>query len=546
MSGRNYRKISLCLSLLILTCLGLPAQDAGNAGFVAGSAVPLVPMTGDGLQMFSQAYHSNYVRICPEGSKVADCDQSGAPNNTMTAAGVRGSDEGSTATTPDGIPIFLFGDTHLVWWDKGSGKPIFFNPTVKGPDAMAYFDQSAAGLDWSQCHYIENLDKALSAGKDAKTASAANCPALTFYQRNGKEPPPPAVFQDDDHLKGLGTSIGRYRENYGPMATPTGAFFLGNDAYEFYQDIPEIMNNRQRCRPILHLNSILAKSTGSYSGWGKTTPPVFRKLYDVSQHGVVNNCQSREDAQQDEPGKFIFAAPVVMSRGTVQSLGAINSLPQPIRDAGNVIFVFGSSWYYRRSNLYLAVVADRDIEKGPGKWWYLTGMRNGAPEWKQGKTPVQSNDAEIGAAPLLTSWSNRLHTPSIGEHSVRYVKELGEFVLMYGKPEAGGLFARTAKLPWGPWSPEALMFASNGEWASKISGRPEGNSITQSWPPVSDSSSARNPHAFEDRGAGPYGPNIIENKYTVNSDHTVTLYYTTSFFVPYEVFLMKATFAMPK
>jgi hypothetical protein len=35
----------------------------------------------------------------------------------------------------------------------------------------------------------------------------------------------------------------------------------------------------------------------------------------------------------------------------------------------------------------------------------------------------------------------------------------------------------------------------------------------------------------------------VENKYTLNSDGSVTLYYTTSFFVPYQVFLMKATFS---
>jgi hypothetical protein len=60
-----------------------------------------------------------------------------------------------------------------------------------------------------------------------------------------------------------------------------------------------------------------------------------------------------------------------------------------------------------------------------------------------------------------------------------------------------------------------------------------------------DSPEAASPHVFDDFGFGPYGPNLVDGKYTLNSDNTITVYFTTSLFVPYEVYLMRASFSLP-
>lgn len=526
-------------------------QDSGSAGFVPGSVTPVMQMLGDGLQIYSTSYKDtignpkSYWRICPTGSLVAGCDDTNSivPNRTMRDFGVQGGDEGSQVTTPDGALMFLFGDTNLTWRHANTGRDIFFNLTVRGPDTIGYYTPEQARLDWSNCRYIESLDEALSAGRAPSTASNFGCPALQFYKQTSNTTRPVALYQSPERFLGLSTRIGSYSENLGPAATPVGAFFVGSRLYQLYQDIPEITNNGVECQPHLHLNSVVAKSTTDYWNWTPTSPPVFSKLYDYSQHGVVSNCSNPADTQAGDPGKFIFNAPVVMSWSQVASTGFLGALPASIRNSTRFVFMFGSSWLYRKSNVYLAVVADKDVDGGIAKWWYLTGFDAASnPIWQKGGGTALTNPAERAAAPLFSSWDNaRNNTPIVGEHSVRYVPQLQRFVIMYGTPAGNGLFVRTSSTPWGPWSVETNIFGVNNPWALKL-GRRQNTSITQNWPAMYDSPTATSPHLFDDIGFGPYGPNLIDGKYTLNNDNTVTLYFTTSLFVPYEVYLMRAKF----
>ncbi len=523
-------------------------QDSGNANFVAGSAAPLVPMTSDGLQIYSPSYPQHYWTICPtnaspsipnggsgtSGNGSSYCDGFGAPNNVMTTAGLMGADEGTTVTTPDGKVIFLFGDTLLTWRDPASGHNILYR-NVAGPDTIGFFGATSTAADWSQCHYIENLDNALSSGENPSLVSSANCPVLTAFSRIGPTPPPIADYQNANTLTGLGESNGPFTENYGPDATPTGAFMLSGSLYELYADMPEFSYQGQYCSPADRLNVILAKSTTQYPSWSTFSPPTFAKLYDVSHHATVANCSNpATSTQATDPGKFMFDSPIVLSSTTLSSLGILSYLPASIQADNHFVFVVGASWYYRQSNAYLAVIGGRDVDNGLSGWWYLTGYdANGHPNWQQGNTPAQSNYAEENAVPLFTSWNNPSGGPTVGENSMEYIPELGEFVMLYGSPKiAGGIYARTAKTPWGPWSPETNIFPTNGTWGMKLSQKGANNMITQDWPPVYDSPSSTNPHSFANVGAGVYGPNIIADKYTVNSDGSVTLYYTSSFFVP--------------
>jgi hypothetical protein len=296
-------------------------EDTGSAGFVTGSTTPLLQMLGDGLQLYSTDYKNTsgtpqaYWKICPTSSLVAECDDinSAVPNVTMRDFGVQGGDEGSQVTMPDGTLMFLFGDTNLTWHDKSSGRDIFYNQTVRGPDAIGYYPAAQAALDWSRCRYIEDLDAALTAGQAPSTASNAGCPALEFYKQTASPTQPVALYQSPARLAGMSTTIGPYTENLGPGATPVGAFFLGKRLYQLYQNIPEITNSGVSCDPHLHLNAILAKSTTDFTSWTQTSPPIFSKLYNYSQHGIVANCDDPADTQAGDPGKFIFSAPVVMS-----------------------------------------------------------------------------------------------------------------------------------------------------------------------------------------------------------------------------------------
>jgi hypothetical protein len=294
------------------------------------------------------------------------------------------------------------------------------------------------------------------------------------------------------------------------------------------------------------LNAIVAKSSTGYTSWSQTWPPIFYKLYDYSQHNIVPNCTNPADTQASDSGKFVFTAPVVLTSGQLASMGLLNSLPPSIRLARSFVFMFGASWLYRRSNLYLAVVADRDVDFGTSRWWYLNGFdAANNPIWQRGRGTPLTNPAERAATPLFSSWDNaRGNMPSVGEHSVRYIPALRKFVVMYAMPAANGVFVRTSSTPWGPWSVETNIFAVNNPWALKI-GRRQNTSITQNWPVMYASPYAASPYVFDDFGYGPYGPNLIDGKYTLNSDNTITLYFTTSLFVPYEVFLMRARFNLP-
>jgi hypothetical protein len=205
-------------------------------------------MLGDGMQLYSPTYKDtsgnpkSYWKICPTGTLVAGCDDVNptVPNTTMRDFGVQGGDEGSQVTLPDGTLMFLFGDTNLTWRHAATGRDIFYNRTVRGPDAIGYYPPSQAGLDWSTCRYVENLDAALTAGQAPSTASSTGCPALQFFKQVSYPDRPVAHYQSQEWMIGLSTSFGlitdpeRYSENLGPGATPVGAFFLGKTLYQLY------------------------------------------------------------------------------------------------------------------------------------------------------------------------------------------------------------------------------------------------------------------------------------------------------------------------
>ncbi len=108
-------------------------------------------------------------------------------------------------------------------------------------------------------------------------------------------------------------------------------------------------------------------------------------------------------------------------------LGLTQGLPPALQKAAKVVFVFGSSWKYNRSNLYLAAFSASDVEAGTSKWFYFSGKNGTANTW--------SND-EKAAAPLLVG------SPNVGNHSVVWNAAMHSFVAMYGN-----ILAATLRLP---------------------------------------------------------------------------------------------------
>ena len=104
--------------------------------------------------------------------------------------------------------------------------------------------------------------------------------------------------------------------------------------------------------------------------------------------------------QDHNTGKFIFASPEVVPASTI---GALNLGPLlPWLPAGDPALCFwGSSFYYRNSNVYLGCMdgTDANVKSGISAMNYFTGYdASGHPQW--------ATNAEASAVPLLSSWTH--------------------------------------------------------------------------------------------------------------------------------------------
>ncbi len=261
------------------------------------------------------------------------------------------------------------------------------------------------------------------------------------------------------------------------------------------------------------------------------------------------------------PGRFLFAAPEVLSASLIAQRGWSGGLPANLQ-GGAVVCFWGSDWEYRKSNLYLGcMAADRTTIEGAtnggtgvSAMYYLTGLDgNGNTTWLHGN--------ETQSAGTLTSWKHGSgNAPCIGEHSVRWIAALGRFLLTYGSAECGGLRYRTAAAPWGPWTSEALLFSNDpgGGWMQRLiyppspvgtvdfnkqqavwltdpSGAP-GTIINTEFPPKPPYNSAGNP----------YGPYQLPSSTAVdNLDGTASVFMNLSGFNPYVSWQMTARFNKP-
>ena len=194
------------------------------------------------------------------------------------------------------------------------------------------------------------------------------------------------------------------------------------------------------------------------------TPPTI-KSYDGTTTNALYNMVPDQD---NSPGKFMFDGTEIFTNTQLQAMGWNTQLPSALTSAcpnpgDNILFAWGSSFYYRHSNLYLLamclskVPTSSNTGSGIQDAYYLSGLTaNGTASW--------TNAAESSAIPLLTSWHGGADGPQtrcIGELSVRWISQLDRLVLTYGAYNCGGLWYRTAATPWGPWSAETQLLPNN-------------------------------------------------------------------------------------
>ena len=156
----------------------------------------------------------------------------------------------------------------------------------------------------------------------------------------------------------------------------------------------------------------------------------------------------------------------------VVDLGAYPALEA----TGDGLFVW-SSGVYRRSDLYFAWTR---LTKGspippPSQWQFFTGLdASGTPSFGALADAIGLLEwSDTGARnPVMRSSGPLDDTSSdipyrLGEFSVSYVSALRSWLLLFGHNDKNAVRARTARMPWGPWTPTTLV-------AGQIRGRRAG------------------------------------------------------------------------
>ena len=332
------------------------------------------------------------------------------------------------------------------------------------------------------------------------------CPVTRFYTN-------PTRASDEHVFKPLIISGLADDESQSDFRVPTSGFTYNDRVYVFFT------TKQQDARPVnaFVLQSILARSDQSPAAWSDTAPPSFTKLFTVSSHDVIADPANPPDVAGGA-GKFMFLPAMVMDAAQLTAAGLTRSLPDELRTARDVVFVWSTAWRALQSNVYLAAFAARDLEAGTGAWFYYSGGR-----WSR---------EEEDAAGLLAS-------DDASHPSVAWNEALGRFVMMRGS-QGGRIAAQFSATPWGPWSDPIVVFSAADPWWNRLMHRPGEDQMVQSLEPIYRRDGSRFPMPDDDRGTA-YNPNLL-HRFTRNVDGSVTVYYTLSTWNPYQVFLMSSTF----
>jgi hypothetical protein len=407
---------------------------------------------------------------------------------TLGAAGVGGADLGVPATIA-GRTWLAFGDT---WLYRRDGDRWIVDDALRLRDAIGALDLPAGCDDLPAFADFDAADRPL--------------PRLAVVADGARRMHPFAM----DRLEP--------DEGYAEFAVPTGGFALDDRWYVFF-------DLRAAWTPDLahayFLRSALACATAPAGGWSDAAPPVFARRYVASEHAAPADLAVCPPAE-DGAGLFAHAAAAVVDRATLAARGATEGLPPDLRAAERVVFVWGASWRYPHSDLYLAAVDAARIDDADGRrpaaWWYRT-----ADGWSR---------AEADAVAQIAAWG--AGQPCIGEHSVAWSPGLGRFLLMYQR-DYHQVLVRTAPAPWGPWSDEALIFHTALGCGPRFIHHPGKDGIRplpEAWLPDG------RPEPLADNDGAAYGPYLLDRE-SIAGDGAVVRWFTMSTWRPYQVHLMR-------
>lgn len=202
--------------------------------------------------------------------------------------------------------------------------------------------------------------------------------------------------------------------------------------------------------------------------------------------------------------KLIYLSAVVVNNADVPGL--------PER-TGQGLLIFGSG-KYRASNPYLAYLPLNVVEqKSRVSYFTAIDLATHQPKW----------GAESAATQLFDN-------PCVGELSVTWNRNLRQWMMLYNCDNPGGVVARVADTPWGPWSAPAVLFDAVADAGTCyfLRGSPDCGPPTDPFSPANG-----NP-------GGVYAPYVIP-RYTRGGPQNTTIYYVMSTWNPYQVVLMKST-----
>jgi hypothetical protein len=535
-----------------------------------------------------------------------------SPSQTMTLAGVHGSDEGPSIRLADGRIFIFFGDSVTTYYDSGASKTMSVHERTNcnfGPgqsDTLCLGTHVMALLPsttQNDCHSFENL-KATIQGADTQYSS---CPAMTVITdpaHTGEIPK--AAMQSI-----TGAQAGDF---YGAGVPPVGGFSIGTTLYA--QTLAQTRLNMPRLS--LKGRTVLLKSDIDTSSITSTNAPTWTRgatiseaptipvatvdatngsavvtrtsgsvasttwaddeiyegviiegnwhvsgvrymVVDVAGNTITLNqavtCSSCSGLQfvvmprQDiNIGKFIMGSCEYMAADDMPS-AISDGLPAPLQGQ-DVLFCFGSTWAYRKSNLYLmAMLASTSAidaatySNGLSNAYYLTAT-----------TPTWTLQDEDSAVPLLQNWDHvgtSSGLPCIGEHSVRWYGSINRWVATYGAAECGGIWARTSDgpQPW-KWSREVRILVNHNQstgaqsWHAILVHSPANDNANFTlFPPVYDPDSAPpydqftsgSPFGLPGNAYGPY--QLPPESAFDNGDGTIRIFTLLSSFNPYVVSL---------
>ncbi|MDR3401655.1 MAG: DUF4185 domain-containing protein [Chthoniobacter sp.] len=264
----------------------------------------------------------------------------------------------------------------------------------------------------------------------------------------------------------------------GPFETPAGGISLGGQMY------------------------VLVKTDYKDESWS-TGRSVITKFVPSGKFEVLRTISKRPG------GQFMTMSLHLQPR------------PYPLLPPGGpYVFIWGTG-AYRKSDAFLQIVPAKHFESGEGTRYFAGLNAEGAPIWA-GK--------EAEEQPIVKNGT-------MGDLSVTWCQALGLWLMTYdAERPSGGVWFRSSRTPWGPWSEPQKIFE---EWRDGAMGKFIHNPQAKTPDGFAGPVIGKDRKGWEAEFGGYYAPYVVE-RFTKVEGSELDLYYCLSTWNPYVVVLMKS------